>query len=721
MDSRSSSANGSNPAGKDLDPPAAPQSGADDVPAVEITMDYRRLTPESEGPDSGVRPLTPEDVTFLEPPRGGDEIGWLAHYRVRKVIGTGGMGLVFLAEDSQLGRPVALKVIRPELADSPEASARFTREARAAAAIKHDHVVTIYQVGEAEGVAFLAMEFLQGISLQSWLDRGKTPSVDLILRIGREMANGLVAAHRLGLVHRDIKPANIWLESPNGRVKILDFGQARAECEDVQITQSGAIVGTPAYMSPEQAAGEPPGTSSDLFSLGCVLYRLCCGRLPFQGNTILSVLNALASHTPTSPIEVAPDLPEGLSTLVSSLLAKNPSERPASAQAVSETIRTLERQLAARRQTAGLKTNAIQATAPQPNSQIDTGERPVDDLSSWPEVVLAKPERRGIPITAWAGLLATLLVITTRFAINRRPGIDQSASIGPPPQPPPSPEVAEGTQQPKTQVAPPTVPGPPAPPSTARTPVIPAPVAADPGRISETPQNATKAAPPESAPAGPTSKVAESPTLTSKESWGLFVDPDGDCRLRLQDEPPGATIEVPGRPHLLSAEIRKMNAPHTLRPVKGDFLGQVHAGGTEQVAGRPTTQEYPAYQGAGILLWQDPGNYIRLEIATHILKGKPRHYTNFEYRQDSQLVFTKGPAFTSGSAHLRLERRGKTITASVSTDGVQWDTFPALKVTLAENLEIGLVSINTATKPLVARFEDFRVTSVPSPSETPLP
>ena len=161
--------------------------------------------------------------------------------------------------------------------------------------------MTIYQVGEAQGVAFLAMEYLEGTSLARWLDRGRKPSVDLILRIGREVASGLSAAHRLGLVHRDIKPANIWLEAPNGRVKILDFGQARAEREEVQITRFGAIVGTPAFMSPEQAEGKPVNFSSDLFSLGCVLYRLCSGRLPFEGNTILSLLNALASQTPTSP------------------------------------------------------------------------------------------------------------------------------------------------------------------------------------------------------------------------------------------------------------------------------------------------------------------------------------------------------------------------------------------------------------------------------------
>ena len=193
-------------------------------------------------------------VDFLGSPQAAGELGWLAHYRVLRLLGQGGMGLVFLAEDSLLARPVALKVIRPELADAHGIAQRFTREARATAAIKHNHIVTIYQVGQENGIPYLAMEFLNGMSLAQWLDRGQSPSVELVLRIGREIAAGLSAAHRHGLIHRDIKPANIWLEAPSGRVKILDFGMARSIREDVEITRSGVVMGTPAYMAPEQAA-----------------------------------------------------------------------------------------------------------------------------------------------------------------------------------------------------------------------------------------------------------------------------------------------------------------------------------------------------------------------------------------------------------------------------------------------------------------------------------
>ena len=157
-----------------------------------------------------------EGRDFLDPPRAAGELGWLAHYRVRRLLGEGGMGLVYEAEDTDLLRPVALKVIRPELGGIPQVAQRFLREARAMAALKHDHIVTIYQVGQQHGVPFLAMEYLRGMSLHRWLDRGHKPSVDLVLRLGREIAAGLAAAHQRGLIHRDIKPANIWLEAPDG-------------------------------------------------------------------------------------------------------------------------------------------------------------------------------------------------------------------------------------------------------------------------------------------------------------------------------------------------------------------------------------------------------------------------------------------------------------------------------------------------------------------------
>ncbi len=189
------------------------------------------------------------------------------------------MGVVYKAEDPRLKRLVAIKVMLPRSAADDSARRRFLREAQAMAAVHHDHVVAIYQVDEDNGVPFLAMEFLQGMPLAQRMKGDPKPNLAQILRIGREIAEGLAAAHDRGLIHRDVKPGNIWLDSDHkDRVKILDFGLARVGAEDVHLTRTGVVVGTPAYMSPEQAGGEKVDARTDLFSLGCVLYRLCTGR-----------------------------------------------------------------------------------------------------------------------------------------------------------------------------------------------------------------------------------------------------------------------------------------------------------------------------------------------------------------------------------------------------------------------------------------------------------
>src|SRR5262249_27187820 len=205
-------------------------------------------------------------VGFLGPPQEPGELGRLGAYRVLRVLGVGGMGIVFHAEDVQLRRAVALKCLLPALAATSQARQRFLREARAAAAIEHEHVVVIYQVGEDRGIPFLAMQLLQGESLEDRLRREPLLPASQVLRIGREIAVGLAAAHERGLIHRDIKPANVWLEGPQARVKLLDFGLARAVADDTGVSQAGTIVGTPAYMAPEQSRGDPVDARCDLFS-----------------------------------------------------------------------------------------------------------------------------------------------------------------------------------------------------------------------------------------------------------------------------------------------------------------------------------------------------------------------------------------------------------------------------------------------------------------------
>jgi hypothetical protein len=286
---------------------------------------------------------------FLTPPEQLDEIGRLGNYRVLKVLGAGGMGVVFQAEDPALGRKVALKTMLPSLADGGIARQRFLREARTAAAIEHDNIVPIFHVGEERGVPFIAMPLLKGEPLDERLRREPVLPIADVLRIGREAARGLAAAHAAGLIHRDIKPANLWLEGSEGRVKILDFGLARAATEGAHVTQTGDIVGTPAYMSPEQADGQPLDGRSDLFSLGCVLFRSCTGLPPFDGNDMISVIMAVATEHPPPPKEVNSAVPAALSNLIMRLLAKSPAQRPASGEEVATEIAIIEQTLARQR------------------------------------------------------------------------------------------------------------------------------------------------------------------------------------------------------------------------------------------------------------------------------------------------------------------------------------------------------------------------------------
>jgi serine/threonine protein kinase/type 1 glutamine amidotransferase len=301
----------------------------------------------------GVSGRPPADFDFLAPPQGPDELGRLGPYRVLKLLGQGGMGAVFQAEDPRLQRTVALKVMLPEYAKKASAKDRFLREARAAAAIEHDHIVGIYQVDEDRGVPYIAMQFLKGMSLDDYIKAQRKKSlgpalkVSQILKVGREIAKGLAAAHERGMIHRDIKPANIWLDgSAGGRVRILDFGLARTDTDQQHLTQSGMILGTPAYMAPEQARAEKVDARADLFSLGVVLYRLCTGELPFKGKDTMSTLMALATVTPPSPIEMNADVPPGLSELILGLLEKDVSKRIGTAQDVVKRIIAIERQLA---------------------------------------------------------------------------------------------------------------------------------------------------------------------------------------------------------------------------------------------------------------------------------------------------------------------------------------------------------------------------------------
>jgi serine/threonine-protein kinase len=265
-------------------------------------------------------------------------VGRLDRYLIRRVVGTGGMGVVLEGWDQQLHRPVAIKAMHPHLASIAIARQRFVREARAAAAIVHPNVVAIHSVHADFDPPYLVMPLIAGESLQARIDREGQLPVDAALRIASQVADGLAAAHAQGLVHRDVKPANILVEFGTERAMITDFGVVRA-LDDATMTTSGAIAGTPEYMSPEQARGASLDHRSDLFSLGSVLYTMLVGRSPFRADSPLGVLRRIAEDTPRPIQESNAQVPSWMVAMVQSLLEKRADDRADSSLQVADELR----------------------------------------------------------------------------------------------------------------------------------------------------------------------------------------------------------------------------------------------------------------------------------------------------------------------------------------------------------------------------------------------
>jgi serine/threonine protein kinase len=276
-------------------------------------------------------------LDFLQPAETPGRLGRLGTFEIIRVIGRGGMGVVLHGHDPCLQRDVAVKVIDPQLADNEVARRRFCREARAAAAVTHENLVAVHQVDEDEpsGLPYLVMQLVAGESLDQRLRRvGKLSAVE-VARLGAQAAAGLAAAHAGGLIHRDIKPGNILLEEGTDRVKLTDFGLARA-AEDVKLTRTGFVAGSPLYMAPEQARGEDVDARADLFSLGTVLYEAASGTPPFDGKTPLVVLKRVADEEQPPLRTVVQDVPHWLSDVVDRLLAKDPADRFQTAAEVAD-------------------------------------------------------------------------------------------------------------------------------------------------------------------------------------------------------------------------------------------------------------------------------------------------------------------------------------------------------------------------------------------------
>jgi len=299
---------------------------------------------------------TAEDAVplgYLEPSSRGDSKGRLAHYEVLEVVGRGAFGTVLRAFDEKLHRVVAIKVMAPELASTSPARKRFLREAQASAAIRHEHVVSIHAV-EEKPLPYLVMEYIPGQTLEQRLREGGPLDVLSVLRLGRQIAEGLAAAHAINLIHRDIKPGNILLETGvHDRVKITDFGLARA-ADDASLTQSGTIAGTPMYMAPEQALGKKLDQRADLFSVGSVLYQMVSGRPPFRAPSALAVLKRVAEETPRPIQEIIPETPDWLCGIIAKLHAKSPEDRFQSAREVADLLADCEAKLKAKQEVVNI-------------------------------------------------------------------------------------------------------------------------------------------------------------------------------------------------------------------------------------------------------------------------------------------------------------------------------------------------------------------------------
>lgn len=397
--------------------------------------DRRDHAESDEQPDSSKQTVAPEPNAKHESPSDDASLAWVrplmqpcsigrlgrfGDHPIDGIIGQGGMGVVLRGRDRQLGRDLAIKVLSPHLAGVGAARARFLREARSAAAIIHPSVVPIYGIETQQPLPSIVMPCIAGGNLQQRIDGEGPLDIQEVLRIGLQIAEGLGAAHRVGVIHRDIKPANILMESGTGRALISDFGLARA-LDDGSMTLSGMIAGTPQYMSPEQARGETLDPRSDLFSLGSLLYTLSAGRPPYRADSPLAVLKKITETTPRPVTEINERVPAWLDRLIGKLMARSIDQRPANADEAAMWLR----------QSLAHVVNPAQNTLPAMLLRQDRG---VISRWRWPLIAAAGCL---VAVGTFAATRWTTITPTPR-GISRSAAINES--VGRPSQPTPDTE-----------------------------------------------------------------------------------------------------------------------------------------------------------------------------------------------------------------------------------------------------------------------------------------
>jgi len=396
----------------------------------------------------------------------------LGRFQIASVLGQGAMGVVYLANDPDIERPVAIKTVRPEGVGGEslqDLETRFLREARLAGRLQHPNIVTVYDVGRDQGVCFIAMEYVDGHPLTRHLGAGGELSLAARVGIIHQVAEALGHAHERGVLHRDVKPGNI-LVGKDGRVKVTDFGIGKfTEAASSELTRAGQMVGSPAYMSPEQVKGEKLDGRSDLFSLGIVLYELLTGARPFSGESITTLVYQILHTEPRDPLELKSDLPVSTREVVARLLAKAPDRRPANAEEFIRELRRIEKF----QRDSELTRRAVSAVPAPPTPAQDGGGGSAGSATSAATVSAPAPARHsGMPVIL--GALAVLIAVSFLLLRDRKEGMAPMAAAGP-------------TRAPAAPTAAPATPAPTAEP-TAAAPATPLPIeAGEPAAVAPSP------------------------------------------------------------------------------------------------------------------------------------------------------------------------------------------------------------------------------------------